>query len=178
MTAWLPASLKGPSGLLKAPPNYHLPCRGHGGMCFKMDLRCDSHSHSARLSLSLSLPRLSLSPFFLLSSCSFLSNGSHMSGKGLWHRGDHVRSGRAASPPGSDRNVLLTVHSPDCVPAHLSKPHHHQQPGPGDTGGRGGGVSAASRCRYCSNASTFETEPPETSSNCQSEDLSLAPVGL
>lgn len=68
--------------------------------------------------------------------------------------------------PGSDHNVLLTVHNPDSVPTHLSKPHHHQQSGPCVT--EGGKkqfvicVSAASRSRYCSNASTLETEQPKT----------------
>lgn len=149
MTAWLPASLKEPSGLLKVPPNYHPPCRGHGGMCFKMDLRCDSHSHSPRLSLS-----LSLSPFFLLSSCSFLFNGSHMSGKGLWHRGDHVLSGRAGSPGVRSQCSAYSTQSRLCA-----SPPVQTAPSPAAWGGGG---SAASRSRYCSHASTFGTEPPET----------------
>ena len=95
MTALLPANLKQASGLLKVPPNYHFLCRGHGGMCFKMDLRSDSHSHPAHLSLSASLAILSS---LLLSSCFFLFNGSHMSGNRLWHRGDDLRSSHAGSP--------------------------------------------------------------------------------
>lgn len=47
------------------------------------------------VSLSASLAILSS---LLLSSCFFLFNGSHMSGKGLWHRGDDLRSGHAGSP--------------------------------------------------------------------------------
>lgn len=161
MTAWLPARLKGPSGLLKVPPNYHLPGRGHGGMCFKMDLRCDSHSHSARLSLS-------LSPFFLLSSCSFLFNGSHMSGKGPWRRGNHVRSARAASPGVRSQCSAHSTRSRLCAGPPVCRPTCPHRTITSSlvpvtlAGGGGGGGSAASRSRYCSHASTVETEPPET----------------
>lgn len=163
MTAWLPASLKEPSGLLKVPPNYHPPCRGHGGMCFKMDLRCDSHSHSPRLSLS-----LSLSPFFHPAPFCLMAHTCQEKGCGT----AATTCSRAVPVlPGSDHNVLLTVHSPDCVPAHLCKPHHHQQPG-----GGGGFCSLQIQilftCFYLRNRTT------RNSSNCQSEDLSLAPVGL
>lgn len=52
-----------------------------------------------RLSLSFSpTPSLAILSSLLLSSCFSLFNGSHMSGKGLWHRGEDLRSGRAGSP--------------------------------------------------------------------------------
>lgn len=122
-----------------------------------------------RLSLSfrpsLSLP---LSPFFLLycfhpASFSLMAHTCQEKGCGT-----AMSTCARAMPvhPGSDHNVLLTVHNPDSVPTHLSKPHHHQQSGPCVTGGKKKkiaiSVSAASRSRYCSNASTLETEPPKT----------------
>lgn len=88
-------------------------------MCFKMDLRCDSHSHSARLFLA------------ALSSRFFPFNGSPTSGTAV------TTCARAMLVhPGSEHNVLLTVHNPDSVPTHLSKRHHHREPGPCVTGNK------------------------------------------
>lgn len=131
-------------------------------MCFKMDLRSDSHSHSARLSLSASLAILSS---LLLSSCFFLFNGSHMSEKGLWHRGDDLHSGHAGSPRVRSQCSAYSTQSQFCANPPV-------QTAPSTAAWslcywEGGGqfvmcVSAASGSRYCSNASTFETGPPKT----------------
>lgn len=131
-------------------------------------------------SISLSLP---LSPFFLLycfHPASFFLMAHTCQEKGF----GTVPSTCARAMlvhPGSDHNVLLTVHNPDSVPTHLSKPHHHQQSGPCVTGGGKKQfvicfcslqIQILFKCFYPRNRTT------KNSYNCQFENISLTPVGL
>lgn len=112
-------------------------------------------------SLSASLTILSS---LRLSSCFFLLNGSHMSGKGLWPHGDDLREGHAGSPGvGSQRSAYSTQSGLCANPPVQTTP----SPAAWSLCNRWGKTLwcvyfAASRSRYCLDASTLETEPPKT----------------
>lgn len=130
------------------------------------------------VSLSASLAILSS---LLLSSCFFLFNGSHMSGKGLWHRGDDLRSGHAGLPGVRSQCSAYSTQS-----RLRANPPVQTAPSPAAWSLCYWGekklfvmcVSAASRPRYCSNASTLEKEPPKTAIIASLRIFLLPPVGL
>lgn len=62
------------------------------------------------------------SPSFSWSPC-LPFNDLHMSTKWPWHCSDKVKCPGAPSPCW-DHSVLLTVHNPNPLPTHLSKPHY------------------------------------------------------
>lgn len=130
--------------------------------------------------VSLSLP---LSPFFLLycfHPASFSLMAHTCQEKGCGTVGTTCAQAMPVHP-GSDHNVLLTVHNPDSVPTHLSKPHHHQQPGLCVTGGK---KTICDVC-FCSLQTQIllkcfypRKRTTKNSYNCQFENISLTPVGL
>lgn len=127
-------------------------------MCFKMDLRSDSHSHSARLSFSPFFPPDCFHP------ASFSLMAHTCQERGPWHRGDDARSGPAGSPgvrsqcPAYSTQAPLSANPPvQTAPPTGARPLCNRGQKQLVTC-----VLPASRATYCSNASTLEREPPKT----------------